>query len=309
MIDTITPVSHCFGCTACQSVCPTDSIEFVEDKKGFLYPRIKTSCVNCEKCIKTCPANSPRDIQAPKVTVAMQNIDSHVLRNSTSGGIFSLLAKRTLSNNGSVYGVVYDSKFNAMHIRATNENEIEKIRGSKYIQSNLGKSFKSISEDLSKNMDVLFTGTSCQCDGLLRYLKSSNINADRLRTVAVLCHGVPSPKIFKDHISFIEKERNKKIIRYSNREKVHGWHEHNECVFFEDGSFEWRTKLTQNFKDLFYQNTILRDSCYRCPYASKPFVSDITIGDFWGIEYLYPPKTIIKGHLLYLLTRKKVRKY
>jgi hypothetical protein len=127
--------------------------------------------------------------------------------------------------------------------------------------------------------------------------------------VAVVCHGVPSPRVFSDHIAFIEKIRGKRIVKYRNREKVHGWHEHNECVFYADGTKEWRSKLIQNFKDLFYLNVILRESCYACPYAELPTVSDITIGDFWGIEYLFPDLDDNEGTSIVFINTEKGKVY
>lgn len=295
MIKEITAKEKCFGCSACASICPNGSIAMIEQDNGFYYPKVMDTCIGCNMCVHTCPANSVTPAPKPLNITAAKNNDSETLNQSTSGGIFSLLATNTLMDQGAVYGVAYDNNFIAKHIRVTDTGGLERLRGSKYVQSNIGDIFNQVYSDLVDGKHVLFSGTSCQCDGLIRFLNSKHADTSLLLTVAVVCHGAPSPRIFKDHIAFIEKERKKKINDYRNREKVHGWHEHNECVYYSDGTKEWRTKLTQNFKDLFYLNAILRECCYSCPYAEMPTISDITIGDFWGIEYLYPKQDDNKG--------------
>lgn len=308
MIKEITANEKCFGCSACASICPKEAIIMIEREKGFFYPEVKESCIECKLCIQTCPANSEAHLPKPLSVSAAKNKDTKTLNESTSGGVFSLLARNILMIGGSVYGVAYDKNIVAKHIRITSMDGLNSLRGSKYVQSRIGDSFNQVHRDLQAGRQVLFSGTSCQCDGLIRFLKSKNADTSLLLTVAVVCHGVPSPRLFKDHIAFIERERNKKIANYKNREKIHGWHEHNECIYYSDGTKEWRTKITQNFKDLFYLNAILRESCYTCPYAEMPTVSDITIGDFWGIEYLYPKQDDNNGMSLVFANSDKGKK-
>ena len=301
----ITDPQKCFGCSACSLICPEKAIAMEENDKGFLYPSVGESCIECNLCLKVCPANTPNVSREAKEITALQNKNSDIRMKSSSGGVFSALAYCVLEQKGAVYGVCYDENFDTVHCRTDNIEGLLAMRGSKYVQSSLLDTFSSVGKDLADNLNVLFSGTSCQCDGLQHYLEMKNIASDNLITVAVLCHGVPSPVFFHEHIKHIERVRGKKVTDYKNREKVHGWHEHNECIHYSDGSREWRTKLSQNFKDLFYLNVILRECCYTCPYAENPTAADIVIGDYWGMEYYCKDKDDNKGTSIVLTVTEK----
>lgn len=286
----ITNPKKCYGCTACYMICPKHAIEMKESKEGFLYPEIDNlKCIDCGLCEKVCPVenNDFVSMWKPKA-LAVQCKDINIRKRSTSGGAFVALSNSILEQNGVVYGVVYSDDFTVRHIRATNVKNRNQMCGSKYCQSELGETFLLVLKDLNEKKHVLFTGTSCQIDGLKRFLIMKKCDISNLWTCDLVCHGVPSPKIWKEHIKHIEKVRNKKIQSYYNRSKIRGWHAHNECVCYVDGKKEWNTKLSQNYKDLFYGHYIVRESCESCPYAGNVGVADITIGDFWGCEDIMP---------------------
>lgn len=286
----ITKFENCFGCTACEAICPFDAITMVENKKGFFCPKIDMNkCRNCGLCDRVCPSeNRYIKKEGSLKAFALQHKDINIRMKSTSGGAFIALSDNILKKNGSIYGAIYTDVFKVQHIRAIEKTIRDKMCGSKYCQSDIEGIYCKVLEDLKRKIPVLFTGTSCQIDGLKHFLSEKKCDISLLVTCDLICHGVPSPRIWKDHIRHIENIRNKKIIEYKNRSKIRGWHAHNECIYYEDNSIEWITKLSQNFKDLFYGHYIVRESCENCPYAGKPGVADITIGDFWGCEDIMP---------------------
>lgn len=197
---------------------------------------------------------------------------------SRSGGIFTALSDQVMSDGGVVYGCILTEDFAAVHIRAENAEERNKMRGSKYIQSKLGDTFKRVKEDLDVGRKVLFSGTSCQVAGLKQFL---GIEYENLFCVDIVCHGVPSKKVWDVYLNWQEQKNHSKVIGVDFRNKKDfGWHDHVETIYFENG------KLTSSrvFKNLFYGHTVLRPSCYECPYKSVIHPGDITIADYWGIE-------------------------
>lgn len=288
---------RCTGCTACMTICHTNAISMQSDNKGFEIPKIDNElCVNCEMCVSVCPKEtSEYGFNNPVSAYAMKTKDEETRTISTSGGAFSVLYNYFISAGGVVYGVMHDSEFNVIHNRAEDSNTCMKMHGSKYVQSRMGDSISKVINDIRNNRMVLFTGTPCQIDGLLNCIEMLGEKADLLYTCQIICHGVPSPRIWKDHLRFIEQVREKRILKYIHRPKDYGWHEHNEKVIFEDGSFESQSKLSQNFKDLFYLGYSLRDCCFNCKYAGMAGRADFTIGDFWGVETIIPSIDDNKG--------------
>lgn len=202
--------------------------------------------------------------------------------NSRSGGIFTSISDLYINDGGVVYGCVLDDKMNAVHVRATNKFERDRMRGSKYIQSNIGDVFKNVKHDLDSGKKVLFTGTSCQVAGLLNYI--GNSNAD-LFCVDVVCHGVPSPKVFHKYIEWQETKAGSKCVEIDFRNKKDfGWNTHIETLRFSNGTIVH----SEIFKNLFYAHHCLRPSCYYCAYKSIIHPGDITIADYWGIDKAAP---------------------
>jgi coenzyme F420-reducing hydrogenase beta subunit len=233
-------------------------------------------------------------IQYP-VVYAVKHKDNDVRMDSRSGGVFTALSDYVLYNNGVIYGCSLDDGYMAVHTRATSGVERNAFRGSKYIQSDLKDIFKSVKTDLEAGKQVLFSGTSCQVDGLRAYL--SEVDTSKLLCVDIVCHGVPSPMVWKDYLKWTSKKYKEKIswVDFRNKKK-YGWRRHVETIGLENGSVDSRI-----FTTMFYKHHILRPSCFKCPYKSLLHSSDITIADFWGIEKAAPHFDDNKGVSLVLI--------
>lgn len=233
----------------------------------------------------------------PKV-FAGKHKDEEVRAASRSGGIFTALSDQILSDSGVVYGCVLTEDFAAVHIRAENTEERNKMRGSKYIQSKLGETYKNVKSDLDVGRNVLFSGTSCQVAGLKKYLGKEYEN---LFCVDIVCHGVPSKKVWNTYLCWQEQKNHSKVVGVDFRNKKDfGWHDHVETLYFENG----KSTSSRIFKNLFYGHMVLRPSCYECPYKSVMHPGDITIADYWGIEKAAPELDDNKGVSLVLVNNE-----
>ena len=274
----------CCGCGACEQICPKNAIELKPDEEGFLYPVLnKDLCVECGLCEKVCAYNNDLQLNEPVAVYAAQNKSQEELLKSSSGGMFSALADYVISTNGAVAGCVFDENFNAIHIISQDEAEIEKMRGSKYVQSQIGGVFKDIKVFLEKREKVLFTGTPCQVDGLNRFLQKDYEN---LFTVDLICHGVPSPLLLQEYVKQESKNGSVTDLKFRNKER-NGWCSQGSITYCVNDKS--KTKTITPFKDSYYnlyylENCVSRLSCYSCPYATDKRVADITIGDYWNID-------------------------
>lgn len=234
----------------------------------------------------------------PKV-FAVQHNNEDVRAASRSGGIFTAISDMIFAKKGVVYGCVLDENLCAVHIRAEGMDDRNRMRGSKYIQSKIGNTYKNIREDLIKGKLVLFSGTSCQTAGLKQYL---NKEYDNLICVDIVCHGVPSPLVWKKYLRWQEEKNNSKVTKVDFRNKKdYGWRAHIETLTFENG----KSVSSNIFTKLFYGHNILRPSCYECPYKSATHPGDITIADYWGIEKAAPEFDDDKGVSLVLVNNQK----
>ena len=233
----------------------------------------------------------------PKVyAVRHKNEDTRAA--SRSGGIFTALSDEVLEKHGVVYGCVLNENFDAVHVRAENTEDRNRMRGSKYIQSSLGDTFRNIKVDLEEGRFVLFSGTSCQVAGLKAHLQKDYEN---LICVDIVCHGVPSTKVWHEYLSWQEGKNKSKITSVDFRnKKVFGWRAHMETLYFENGKIE----SGGVFRTLFYGHNVLRPSCYECPYKSTMHPGDITIADYWGIENAAPEFDDNKGVSLVLVNNE-----
>ncbi len=308
--DLFTQKDQCYGCGACANVCPRQAIKMQADEEGFLYPSIDEAfCVDCQLCQKACQIHNQVTVDAyTPLVYAVQHKDNGIRAKSASGGVFPAMAKTVIERQGVVYGVAYTDDFYVQHERVEQIEECLKFSGSKYVQSDTNSTFKSVKQDLRLGRFVLYTGTACQIAGLRSYLGIESQN-EHLLLCEILCHAAPSPLMWKEHLTFLEKTRRAKVIQYKNRSKVAGWHGHNEHVFFDNGKNEYKTKLSQNHKDLFYSHLTIRPSCYRCEYTGTPKQADITIADFWGIERCMPDFDDNKGTSLVLINSDRGEKF
>lgn len=233
------------------------------------------------------------------LTYAVKHKDFNTRMESRSGGIFTALSDRVLNEGGVVFGCVLDEEFKAVHIRAENINDRNRMRGSKYIQSEMKDVFSAVRTDLDAGKQVLFSGTSCQVAGLNAFLGKEYEN---LLTVDIVCHGVPSPMVWKDYLKWQEKKNDSKVVGVDFRNKRDfGWSANVESVSFENGK-----KINSRvFATLFYEHSILRPCCYRCPYKDTVHPGDISIADYWGVEKAAPGFSDNKGVSLVLLNDDK----
>lgn len=309
MISMFYNKKDCCGCTACKSRCPKQAIIMKPDEEGFLYPEIdRKLCIDCGLCIKVCAFQNGYDtlqnFEIPYVYAA-RHIDEKVRMSSTSGGAFTAISDYILHNDGLVYGVAFDENMNVVHQRADKIEDREKFKGSKYVQSDLKNTFFEIKDFLLNGKLVLFTGTPCQVAGLKSYLVG--VKTDMLILCDIICHGIPSPLMWREHILYLEKKQGCKIVEYYCRSKVNGWHGHNELSIYQNGKKDYESSISQNHQKLFYLNTIQRPSCHNCKYTNLQRPSDITIADFWGIENCMPYFDDNKGASLLLINTPKGR--
>lgn len=292
----------CCGCGACYTNCPTNAISMQEDSEGFLYPVIdKNKCTNCGLCVKICPVVNPKygNSSNPKCYAAMAN--DEIRCHSSSGGIFPVLACYFLKNNGYVAGAVWDKDGSVKHIVSNKQEDIEAMRSSKYIQSSIGNCYKEIKDLLKDNKRVLFTGTPCQIAGLYGYLRKEYEN---LYTVEIICHGVPSPKVFKKYLDE-ELNENEKFLYTNFRDKINGWNPYlTITTTTTTRKFSYKAKQ-DNFMQAFLKNLCLRNSCGACRFNKLPRQADITIGDFWKIDKYKKKFNDQKGTSLILINNLK----
>lgn len=285
----ITDKANCCGCTACASVCTHKAITMKPDSLGFLYPVVDINkCTNCGLCEKVCAFNDNYDkslnFDKPDAYGARHK-DIHEVETSRSGAAFIAISDWILEQGGVVYGVGYKDHFRVVHKRATTKEERNEFKGSKYVQSDLGDTFLQIKNDLKDGKIVLFSGTPCQTSGLNSFIgKKFRTN---LILVDIVCHGVPSPYIWRDYITYYEKKYNKKIISFDFRNKKdYGWSNHKETFILDDG-----TKVSPKchpYSTLFCKTIMYRTSCGSCHFCNTIRPSDITIADFWGWEKINP---------------------
>lgn len=271
---------NCCGCGACEQRCPQHCISLQSDEQGFLYPNVnEKACVNCKICEKVCPVINTKSENEPLTTYAAINPNKSTRLKSSSGGVFSLLAERTIKEGGVVFGARFNEKWEVIHDYASTINEIDPFRGSKYVQSAIRDNFKKAEYFLKKDKQVLFSGTPCQIAGLKSFLRKDYSN---LITVEVACHGVSSPLIWKSYLEQIKKNGTIKTISFRNKSK--GWK--NFCFLVEQETKTILEPFNENiYMRGFLENIFLRPSCYECPFKAGRSLSDFTIADFWGIQF------------------------
>ena len=283
----ITNKADCCGCTACASVCTHHAINMEPDAMGFLYPKIDTDkCTECGLCEKVCAFNPNYDkslnLSEPQIYAARHK-NMHEIETSRSGAAFIAISDYVLEQGGVVYGAGYAEHFRVIHKRATNKEERNEFKGSKYVQSDLRDIFPQIKEDLKQGLIVLFSGTPCQTAGLASYIGKRL--REKLILVDIVCHGVPAPYIWRDYLTYLEKKYKQPIVEVNFRDKSRvGWNEHIESFVFQDGS----KKEFNTYTYLFYRHIMLRPSCSKCHYTNFKRPSDFTLADYWGWEKLSP---------------------
>lgn len=301
----ITDKQNCCGCEACVQRCPKQCITMQSDHEGFLYPKVNEEiCIHCGLCEKVCPIiNTTTEREPLKILGAKANNDE-IVRKSSSGGIFSLIAEKVLNQNGVIFGAKFDKNWNVVHDYTDNINELDVFRRSKYVQSLIGDTFQKAEDFLKAGRLVLFTGTPCQIKGLKLFLRKDYKN---LLTVDFVCHGVPSPAVWNMYLdAYIKKTgiQRSNIKQINFRDKKYGWN--NFSLTIATNEISTTETLSKNlYMRLFLSNIILRPSCYSCMAKGGKSKSDITIADFWGIEKIFPKCNDDTGYSLILVNTSK----
>ena len=290
--------SHCTGCGACASGCPKDAISMERDKEGFLYPAVhEEACVRCGHCTAVCPALHPREPRPLPAVFAAWNRDESVRKDSTSGGVFSVLAEYILESGGVVFGAALDGRQHLRHVACFRKEDLWRLRGAKYVQSDLGDCYREVKRWL-QTKPVLFSGTPCQVDGLYRYL---GCRPENLTTCDLVCHGVPSPGVWEDMVHSIEKRKGKSLQVVRFRNKVTGWKDSHFTTVYTDGSVDSAPLFATEFGRAFGRALFLRPSCHTCAYTSMNRPGDFTLGDFWGLRPEELPEQQERGVSLLLV--------
>ena len=295
-ILSLTPQQNCCGCSACLNVCPKACITMQSDAEGFLYPTVdQTSCVDCGLCEKVCPVLHPPEPHAALATYAAKHTSKKVRQASSSGGMFTALAQPVLEKGGVVFGAGFDKDWNVCHQSAETLKDLDKLRRSKYVQSNIGNTFQQAKNFLDQGRPVLFTGTPCQIAGLKNYLGKEYKN---LLTADIICHGVPSPAVWRKFLD--ENFIHTKIKAINFRNKFFAWNKFYLSFQTNKGPRIHGDKRSLNevFRSLFrkfshttYENAflkaflkdlILRPACHACAFKNNQHWSDFTMGDLWG---------------------------
>lgn len=296
---------HCTGCLSCANVCRVNAIKIKTDREGFYYPVIFADrCIKCGKCMEACyilHEHPKKDRTYEMKSYFGKHNCIKEQETSQSGGAFWAIAEQIYSEHGIVYGAALDSNQFVKHIRTNNIDEGRKLKGSKYVQSYIGTIYRQVEKDLLLNRKVLFSGTPCQVAGLYSLLAIHRIPMDNLITCDLVCHGVPSPRVWRDYINYTEAKYGKKILVAKFRDKKFGWGSHRETFQFQNNTAISKTY----YAELFYNNCILRPACGNCIFCNTNRVADLTLADCWGIEKYNKKLFDIKGVSLVLVNTAK----
>ncbi len=295
--------NECCGCGACAAVCQHDAIQMQTDEEGFRYPVIdETKCISCQMCESVCPLKKVKDNTGLNQYYGAR-ADDMIRRRSSSGGMFTLLAKEILARGGIVYGAAFDSSMHVHHRKVESTEELDLIRRTKYVQSNIENVFQKVEKDLKSGRQVLFVGTPCQTEAVRKYL---SCDKEKLYLVDIVCYGVPSPKLWEEYIEVLGKKQGDKISNYDFRDKRNKDNGH--VVSWKTKNKECSCPIAEDpYSRIYFQNYSIRPSCHTCPFCTLIRNSDMTIGDFWGIEKIKPDLDDGMGNSLVIVHSGKGR--
>lgn len=296
--------ADCCGCGSCVEICPKQCISFVEDEEGFKYPQVNMNeCAECGLCEKRCPIISEykaSDYERESYGAYVKDDSARI--KSSSGGIFGEIAKHVLLDGGCVCGAAFEEDFQVSHIMIESIEQLDLLRGSKYLQSTNKGIYSQVKKKLVEGKKVLYSGTACQVAGLKKYLAKEYEN---LLTIDVLCHGVPSPKVWKKYVNELRAFCNKPITDVIFRNKNTGWKFYSVKIDIEGENSVCEKFMQNRYMRLFLSNICLRPSCHACRYKSMERPSDITMGDFWGVEQKIPELDDDKGTSIVQINTEK----
>lgn len=293
---------NCCGCAACAQRCPQSCITMIPNEEGFKYPKVDyTKCINCHLCEKVCPINISIQPTEPIECWAMRNMDEKVVNESSSGGVFTYLANQILEQGGIVFGAKFDNNWNVVHDFIKSKEELYKLQTSKYVQSDTNSIMLKVEYFLKEGKPVLFVGTPCQIAGLKLFLRKEYVN---LYLVEIVCHGVPSPKVWRLYLKEITNNFTEKIANINFRDKSTGWAKYSIKVVMGDKVIKSRYD-EHPYMRTFLTDFIVRPSCYNCHFKSHKSFADITIGDYWGIDKLPDISDDNKGYNVVIVRTSK----
>ncbi len=276
---------ECCGCGACADLCPAEAISMVRDTEGFFYPRIDSqACMDCGQCEKVCPVKNHGAECRERLYFGVQARDQYVREASSSGGMFPVLAADILRRNGVVYGAAWNERMEVVHREVRDMEELETVKKTKYVQSDLSGIYRRIREALKKDRWVLFCGTPCQAQALRLFLRKSY---EKLITVDLVCYGAPSPGIWSDYVKYLERKHHGTMTDFSFRDKRN--RDNGHARSYRIGDQEYAGSLYgDGYCQMYFTDFTVRPSCHQCEYCTTDRDSDFTIGDFWGIENVRP---------------------
>lgn len=295
----------CSGCAACRAVCPKSAIVMQPDSEGFLYPVIDTkACISCGKCRRVCPVLNRPQPREPQAVYAVRAKDTVLRMASSSGGVFSLLARQVLAKGGLVFGATWDYDNYAVKIISVHdETGLAALRGSKYVQADVGDVYRQVQEALKKGEPVLYSGTPCQIAALNRFLGKPYAN---LITVEVICHAAPSPLAFRKYAAQRERAAGAKITRIFSRSKDCSWKRFAMSLSFHDNDIAYLKSLTEDtFLRGFLAELYNRPSCHACSVRELRSGADLTIADYWNVHQKFPEMDDDKGTSAVLVNTEK----
>ena len=277
---------NCSGCGACAAACPRDCIRMAEDREGFLYPMEEVDrCIQCGACLRACPVLEKRGgSQSPAVYAAV-SLDDDARAQSSSGGVFSLIASHILDRGGVVFGAAFDPEGNVVHTAVRTREGLSALRGSKSLQSRIGNAYREAKAFLEEGTPVYFTGTPCQIEGLLKFLKK---DYPHLLTQDLICHGVPSPFVFRKYMEYQAKRHGAAPTKILFRKKDPAIKPYLIDIEFENGTHHACAANADPYMKAFLRDFSLRPSCYACRFKGTERASDITLADYWGIDRVHP---------------------
>jgi len=309
MLNVLNEMQKCCGCRTCEQLCPAKAITMVINEEGFLYPHInEDDCTNCGLCTNSCPQlkSVEGSNKHPQVYAAVHKNEA-ILKDSSSGGAFSALAELFFEKGGAVVGCAFDENFTARQVMIEDPALLSGLRGSKYVQSDTANTYIKTKRLLEDGRLVLYTGTPCQIGGLKAFL---NKDYENLITVDLICHGVPSPKLFNEHVRWIEGKRNKKLKEYRFRSKINGnWSFYYYYLYADMAKLFHGSAALDPYFAAFLQGKTHRECCYQCPYARIDRVGDFTIADYWNVASFHPELKNVQGVSLIMVNTARAARW
>lgn len=297
----------CFGCGACEQACPVQAIAMQPDSEGFLYPVVSENCIDCGQCVRVCPVEGSIELRRFTQTVAAFHLEPRIRSQSASGGVFGAIVA-VADEKSVVFGAKWEGRSKVCHAGTSAQRAYELFRKSKYIQSRIGHSYKEVRDVLLADKSVIFTGTPCQIAGLKQFLGRDYPN---LLCVDLICHGVPSEKVLEAYLLRMDR-KNDPVIRIDFRSKMRSagkWDSKFAELYYRSGKRIVVDYDSSGFLRGFANGLFFRPSCSTCPFAQSARISDLTIGDYWGIEQAIPSLNPHEGVSLVLVNSEKGQKY